>query len=159
MRQAQTKFDCQPPRDLPRILPKKLKRVIGNVIEPIEIGFVVVGYVASDHVRVNISVTLRVIRQELHPPVGVVVGWLRISNPLVEKARFKSVVSNDLSDRVTNARHPLVGIESGRLAPGFEPAGIKHKRRFTAASAASERGDLLHRRSNVPEQTSVAIAD
>ena len=113
MREAETVVDGQPLRRLPVILSKSFPSVIRDIVNTIEASFLIERQRARRLVGVTISKGIGSTgRTDTQESVGVVAGGLGVPDPLPEETSFDGVGANHLGERVAEARHLLVGIET-----------------------------------------------
>ena len=83
--ETNTHFNGQPPGRLPRVLDEKLVGAIVNIVDSVEVRFLILGKITSQQVGILIAVAVSIAGFDLYVSVGVVVRRLRVANPLIEE--------------------------------------------------------------------------
>ena len=157
MRQADAEVYGQPLVHFPVVLHEALIRAVGFVVE-VPVGcFVVTFQIARDQIRVFVAIAVGVASlPHCQLAVGVVIGRLRVANPLPEETTLDRVGSHHLAERIAQVGHPFVRVQTRRRASHFESTRIKHQRGFLAGPpSTTERRDLRH---SVLVQPGVVVA-
>src|SRR2546423_15588704 len=95
MTESQTEFNRQFPPYFPRILDKPLECIVGDIVDPVEVCFLIVAQISGQHIRITVTVRKAVrarsclARVKLQVAVRKVTGGLCGSGPLLKKFRLK----------------------------------------------------------------------
>src|SRR2546423_14171340 len=108
MTESQTEFNRQFPPYFPRILDKPLECIVGDIVDPVEVCFLIVAQISGQHIRITVTVRKAVrarsclARVKLQVAVRKVTGGLCASDSLIKEFSPKRVGAPYLSDRVAH---------------------------------------------------------
>jgi len=127
--EAETEVDGQSPGRLPVILHEALVGTVRDVIDAVERGFIVMARDTQDLVGIGISLVKKeLFRHKIQLPL-VSLLRLGVADPLPEETHLDRMCAHNFGERIADAGHVLVGVETLRSAAVSNPP-IEHIGRF-----------------------------